>query len=343
MKVELELLKALFHSPEMEQAAIRIEGERIYRTSVGNKRYYSRKSGEKYLSLTSFLGATETNQPFLNRWRIEMGLELQSSEAADKYVQATADYGTALHTLIAEFIRKGEIQSFDVEIFALETFSGLGWGVRTIQAAIYDFVRDFAAIVQFFYDYSVSVLAVELPVFGELSGEVDANGNFARVATCIDLVVEMNEKLYTDKVAITDRKRERAIINLKSGRVVTDNHALQLAGEKALFNSLFGELVGNIETVYNLSPKDWRKEPTYTLTNQTSEHNKKRFAKMVEMGLLNGVFSMPKTEISLFSGKFVYGANPTDLLKNRPFADYFTERANQAEQADLDAAKETEA
>ena len=59
MKVELELLKALYAAPEMMGAATKIEGERIYRTNVGRKRYYSRKNTDfLYLSLTSFLSAT---------------------------------------------------------------------------------------------------------------------------------------------------------------------------------------------------------------------------------------------------------------------------------------------
>jgi hypothetical protein len=208
----------------------------------------------------------------------------------------------------------------DVELFAIEYFgrSEFGWGARTRQAAVAQFMKDFAAIAMFFYERRVVVNAVELPVFCDDLG----------LATCVDLVVEMDAKAYTDKTEHKDRERVKAIINLKSGRNITDTHALQLVGERDMFNSLFGAMIGRIDRVFILAPKDWTKEPSYTISEQTCEVATKRFYLMLEQARITGTMDLPHSQVQLFSGNFEMGADPRRILTGRAFMEYFMQESN---------------
>lgn len=59
----------------------------------------------------------------------------------------------------------------------------------------------------------------------------------------------------------------RALIDYKSGSNLYDDYAVQLG----MYWKAAEEQSFTIDRVYNWSPKDWRKEPTYTLTDQTAK------------------------------------------------------------------------
>ena len=262
MNVQIELLQALFQQPEFANKTAKIQGEKIFRVEIGGLRHYRRESGRLYKSLTTFLDAVMPSNRFLNSWRENMAVELGSAEKAAEYVQKTADYGTALHIAVAQYCRDNGVDWQDFEYWAQKQLQDSGFQNGTLSFALSELTRDFAAMLQFFHDYRVEVIAVELPVW------LDAG-----VATLIDLVVEMDAKNY-DKTPDDKRERVKAIINLKSGKSgFFESHVLQLVGEREMFNETYGEISGDIRRVYNLAPNDWKDKPTYKLKEQTNDSN----------------------------------------------------------------------
>jgi hypothetical protein len=308
MLVNIEAVEAVFASSEFNAKAAFLQTEKIFRTSVGSRRFYQRSEGQTYLSLTSFLGCVEPNKPFLNHWRIEKALELGSARKADEFVNCTAEYGTALHIIIGEFIRKGSMNIEEVKNYAIDYFTSLNWSFATVQAATSLFLKDFLSLAQFLHEKNAVVYGIEIPVW---SDEL-------MIATCIDLIVELD----------FNGKRQKAIINIKSGRQITDSHALQLAGEKILYNSLLGGTFGQIDLVFILAPNDWRKKPTYKLVNQTSENNKQRFLCLHQYALLNDVFKAQETPVLTYSGRLNYGEDTTSVIQIQQFNHYFSTQKN---------------
>jgi hypothetical protein len=295
MKQNIEVLQALYASPEMGESAMLLAGQRIFRTNFAGRRYYSDESGHTYASLTTLLSAV-VNQKFLNTWREEMAAEYGNAELVTQHVQATADYGTALHIAVADFVRNGKVNWSDVEdFFYFYLLDTIKVKPETVISATNELIKDLACIVQFFHEYKVVPLAVELPVFKKIGS--------GGLATCIDLVVNMEVKKQT----------HRAAINLKSGKKgFYESHGLQLAGEMMLYNETYGALTGNIEHFYNLAPKNFRKTPTYTLHSWDKEKETliKKFETYLQLATLYGVTAPPVNNRIMLYGETKFGESP---------------------------------
>lgn len=314
MKQQIESLQPLYLGDGFENT-FKLRGERIFRVEIGAGRHYRRENGQTYKSLTTFLDAVMPANRFLQNWREKLTADMGSVEKVEEFVQATADYGTALHIAVADFCRNGKVNWAEFDAWAFSYLSGMGMQPDTISAAHQELTKDFASMLQFLYDYEVKVLAVELPVW------LDSG-----VATLIDLVVEMNDKKYTEKTEKGKRNRHHAIINLKSGKKgFFESHILQLCGERAMFNTVFGsDLL--IEQVYNLAPTDWKTAPNYKIKNQTAEISDKKmddqFNFFVIIGKLRKVLDMPEKEFTVFLGETYYGANPADAMRVMGYDEY---------------------
>ena len=301
-----EQVNSLFSIPQYQIT------ERIYRVEIAGNRHYRRESGRLYKSLTTFLSAVMPQNRFLQTWREKMAADLGSAEKAAEYVQATADYGTLLHIAVADYSRFGGVEWQAFDTFVFEYLQNMKLEPGALAAAQKEVTKDFASILQFFHDYNVRVLAVEIPCFSEHG-----------IATLVDLVVEMDSKNY-DKTPAEKRERHRAIINLKSGKKgFFEEHIFQLAMERAMFNETYQE---DITEVYNLAPSDWKDKPTYKLKNQTDEIEAQKIEQQlyhfIELGKIRGVLSSPKKPVHVFTGKTEYGANPTDNLKTYQYNDF---------------------
>ena len=316
--VSPELLQAVYLSPEVAPVLYpMIEGARIYRTNISGRRYYRVSDGKIRVSLTTFIDYAQQygDVRFLNSWRDSMIEQLQNKALLDAYVQSTADYGTLLHIAVSELCKRGELDVWGKDglfyMFQAEA-TRLGWGYEVAQSAFNKFLKDFACVSKFFHDYEVRIIAVELPVFDDL------------LATCIDLVVEMNAKNYK-KTKPEKRERINALINLKSGKHTGDTHALQCAGEKRLFNFLYGELFPGFERTFILKPKDFEKEPGYDLIETTSEQFQAEFDALVALTKTKakGVLTLPRSLFFEITGKFVYGEDPSHLVKQKNFETHF--------------------
>jgi len=304
---QIELLQALFQQPEFASKTAKIQGEKIFRVEIGGLRHYRRESGRVYKSLTTFLDSVMPANRFLQQWKEKMAVELGGAEHANDYVQATANYGTGLHIAVAEYCRNGGVDWGEFENWAFQYLDSVGFKNGTLQSAHAELVKDFASMLQFFYDYRVEVIAVEIPVWLDCG-----------IATLIDLVVEMDEKNYTEKTPIENRKRTKSIINLKSGKKgFFETHVFQLEGERRMFNETYGNLIGEIKSVFNLAPNDWKGKPTYKLKDQTEEADEisEQFGMYVQIGKSRGVLSTPTKKFTIFTGKTGYGENPSDAMK----------------------------
>ena len=316
MQNEIELLKALFLEQGFEQKTLKIQGEKVYRVQIGGLRHYRRESGQIYKSLTTFLNAVMPANRNLENWKMNMAAELGSREAVDEYVGKTADYGTALHIATADYCRMNGVDWIEFEQRAYYMLQDAGLSTDSIEYALPEFIRDFASLVQFFHDYRVTVLAVEIPVWMEEG-----------VATLIDLVVEMDAKNY-DKTPIDKRERHHAIINLKSGKKgFYESHIMQLVGERMMFNQLYAESLGfEIEHVYNLAPSDWKEKPAYKIKNQTEtigfDNMVDQFGLFLQIGKARKVLTPPSKKYPVFTGRTEYGANPCDALTMHTYDEF---------------------
>lgn len=306
---QVEMLQALFVSEGFAAKTLKILGERVFRVEIGGLRHYRRANGRVYKSLTTFLGQIMPERRFLTNWRVRMAAEFSSAEAVDDYVEKTADYGSALHVAAADFAREGGVVWSDFEHRAFSMLSDAGLSADVLGYALPEFMRDFASLLQFFYDYNVEILAVEVPVWCKEGS-----------ATLIDFVVEMDAKLY-DKTPEDKRKRHKAIINIKSGKKgFFEEHALQLVGERLMFNQVFSKALGyEITEVYNLAPSNWRERPTYKIKQQTREIEKanldEQFRLFLRLGKLRGVLTTPERTFTIFTGQTKVGENPQDALQ----------------------------
>ena len=308
MQNEIELLKSLFLEQGFEQKTLKIQGEKVYRVQIGGLRHYRRKSGGIYKSLTTFLSAVMPSNRHLENWKMNLAAELGSREAVDEFVGKTADYGSALHIAAADYCRNNGVDWLEFEQQAHQMLADAGLSADSIEYALPEFIKDFACLVQFFHDYRVTVLAVEIPVWMEEG-----------VATLIDLVVEMDAKNY-DKTPPEKRERHHAIINLKSGKKgFFESHIMQLVGERMMFNHVYSESLGfEIEHVYNLAPSDWKEKPSYKIKNQTEtiglENMAEQFKLFLQIGKARKVLTPPSKKYPVFTGRTNYGENPCDAL-----------------------------
>ena len=313
MPNQIEMLQALFLEQGFAEKTLQITGEKVFRVEIGGLRHYRRESGRVYKSLTTFLDAVMPANRFLNGWREKMVAELGSPERVSEYVTATADYGTALHIATADYCRNAGVNWQEFEAWAVDYLHAAGIAVDSAAAEL---TKDFAACLQFFHDYAVQVIAVEIPVFLDQG-----------IATLIDLAVEMDAKNY-DKTPAEKRERIRAIINVKSGKGgFYESHVLQLVGERRMFNETFSEAIGyKIERVYNLAPKDWTTAPTYTIKDQTAAADAKEqeFSLLVQLATARGILDTPNRSFPVFIGQTKYGESPVDAMRIMSYDDFST-------------------
>jgi len=313
-----EELAALFIAPNSDQQLIKIASEKVFRVNWKGRRMYKRKDNSRlYTSLTTFLSSVMPPSKHLQGWRDDLAETLGGVDKVDEYVQATADYGTTMHVLIGEICQAGFADWDALYIRATELLIELGLPSKAVESATREVIRDTAAIVKFFADYEVNVISVEVPVF--------SNWGFA---TFIDLVVEMNDKCYTEKTPTEKRKRIKACINMKSGKKgFHDSHKYQLIGERMAWNETYGSFMP-ITEVFNLAPTDWKKEPSYKLACQTGfaddneGANTKVFGHWLAIAELKGDMKNPSSPIQVFEGVTKLGADPTNELKT-----YFSDKA----------------
>jgi len=287
--------------------------------SKGHRYYYKfNEFGEPefYPSTTTIISQTVRQSPHLVEWIANKGVE-----EAERYKQERANYGTFMHAQFQELLIN---KSYD-----LDSLKGKLKLYIDAQKLPSDFInyadelkKDVLAFAQFVMDYDVKPLAIEIAL-------VHPTWKYAGM---LDLPCTMKEK-------IGSKNRINAIIDFKSGRKgFYEDHEIQLHLYKELWNVNFNHL--KIDRVFNFSPKDWRKTPTYNLKDQTESKNAKKIPFLLELATiendkkenifvatngkisLEGKSDLSQNIISLTLSELIKTKAPKDKFETKPKIDF---------------------
>lgn len=220
--------------------------------SKGHRYYYKFDDDgtpEFYPSVTTILSQTLPKSEFLIKWIADKGIE-----EAERYKAERAAYGTFMHAQFEELIINRNYDLDDLKD-KLKNYIEIN---RLPADFIYyadDLKKDVLAFAQFVMDYDVKPLAVEIALVHPIY-------NYAGM---IDLPCTM-------LVKPGSTERINAIVDFKSGRKgFYEEMEIQLYMYKMMWEENFPDMP--ITRIYNFSPKDWRKKPTYKLKDQTNSPN----------------------------------------------------------------------
>lgn len=271
----VEEMKALF----FDSTALIEPNYRVYQLNSRGHRYYytcdENGTPTFYPSVTTIISQTVPQSPFLTKWIADMGYD-----AAEDYKLERAAYGTFMHGEFEELIIA---RSYDFDKLRDRLSAYMERERLPLSFIEYedDFKKDIMAFAQFVKDYDVRPLAVEVALVHKDYG----------YAGMIDLPCTMRAKIGGDE-------RIAAIVDFKSGRKgFYPDHEIQLGMYRELWNSNFPDKP--IQRVFNFSPKDWRKKPTYNLKEQTNSINIQKIPYLLQIAAIeDGKIDKQFTHIS---------------------------------------------
>jgi hypothetical protein len=252
--IHVEPVHAGFISPELPAPPVlrRVDGR-------GQRFYYTAtKDGSItiYPSVTSIIRTQMPMAPGLLRWWTDLGYD-----RAKEILSQKAHYGTLYHILCSKLLQAGTFELARTADF-IATYVAENNVDFDISDWEYELKRDLLSFAQFCAEKQVKVLAVEVPLLSERLG----------FAGTLDLVCEMT----------FNRKTVTAIVDIKSGKGgLYEEYEVQLEAYRQLWNDQVPTHQATM--LFNFSPKDWRKEPTYELKNQTESQNAFKWPLFLEM------------------------------------------------------------
>lgn len=257
---------------------------KVFQLNSKGHRYYYRfdENGqpEFFPSVTTILSQTLPKSPFLIDW-----IAAKGKDEAERYKAERAAYGTFMHAQFEELIIN-RVYNLDDLKGKLKTYIEVN---RLPDDFIYyadDLKKDVLAFAQFVIDYDVRPLAVEIALVHP----------YYRYAGMIDLPCSMKIRPCSDE-------RINAIVDFKSGRKgFYEDAEIQLHLYKMMWNVTFEQ--HPITHVFNFSPKDWRKKPSYNLKDQTDSPNAAKIPALLEIAAIedekrDNIFTAVSGSISL--------------------------------------------
>lgn len=218
----------------------------LRRVNTGSGRHYYTITDDGikfYASWTTVIKRICGTSEHLVKWIADKGYE--ESRA---YMEERAHYGTIMHIIIGKFLEKGSYRIEAVHSEASMYLFNNKLDISLAEQWTPDLKSDLLAFAQWVADKDVEVIACELPL----------TYNEHAIAGTIDLVCNLT----------FNKQRVRAIVDFKSGRKgFFVEHKYQLHGYRMMWNENFPETP--IDMVFNWSPKDWTKAPSYNFENQT--------------------------------------------------------------------------
>lgn len=296
-----EEMKALF----FDSTALIEPGYKLFQLNSNGQRYYylfdDTGTPKFYPSVTTILSQTLPKSPFLINWIAEKGIE-----EAERYRDERAAYGTFMHAAFEELLIN--------RVYDLDGLKDKLKAYIENKSLPNDFIyyadqlkKDVLAFAQFITDYDVKPLAVEIALAHPIG-----------YAGMIDLVCTM-------LVRPGSNERINAIVDFKSGRKGFSEEAeIQAHFYKKMWEENYPDT--SIERVYNFSPKDWRKNPTYNLKNQTDSPNALKIPALLELASIenekkDNVFTVVSGVIDLDSdsnlNENITSLTLSDLVKSK--------------------------
>lgn len=296
-----EEMKALFFDSDAIQEPL----YKVYQLNSKGYRYYYRfdekGNPEFYPSVTTILSQVMPKSPHLIKWIAGKGLE-----EAERYKMERASYGTFMHGVFQRLLISRE---YDLDNLRNELAAYIE-SERLPSDFIYytdDLKKDVLAFAAWVMDYDVHPLAIEIAL-------VHPDKKYAGM---LDLPCTMLEKP-------DSKNRIRALVDFKSGRNgFYEDNEIQLHLYLDMWNVNFPDKP--INRVFNFSPKEWRKYPSYNFKDQTDSPNAAKIPAIlaiaaIEDGKKDNIFTSISGIVSLSNKNLMDNVKVmtlSDVIKNR--------------------------
>jgi hypothetical protein len=268
--------------------ALRLPPYQLYRLNnhQGGRFYYKLNEENEpvfFMSVTNMISATMPTSPQLIEWMVGMG----SKEAADKYANERAVYGTFMHMKFTELLinRQLGIETMIEDLKACMEAEKIP--LSNLDKWSKDIKKDILGFAQFLIEHKVKPLAIEVVLANEEDGYAGA----------VDLVCSMGmiENGYFGEVYKTTCKggekgdpkiskgwvEFKAIVDYKSGRKgFWEEHEIQLQSYEEMVNQNLGITV---DRLFNYAPTDWRSTPAFKLKDQTESRSRNKLPHLVKL------------------------------------------------------------
>lgn len=225
--------------------------KKLFRVNFKGFRLYIEPEPFQYYSgLTGALGsATFKGDPAekrLKNWR-ESFIDSMGKDAADNYVDLTADFGTLLHMALVTIKEERQINWAEEKEKAEEYFinaymkKGMEPDHYVINKMVYEYQKHVGSLMQFIYERVHSIHAIEVPATWEAM----------RIATPIDLVCDCRPTPKGEFV--------RTTINMKTSNQITPHHLIQASCELMMWNETYQNLEAENTAILRTMGK-WREK-----------------------------------------------------------------------------------
>ena len=297
----VEEIRAVYFNAD----ALKEPAYRLFQLNSDGHRYYYRfnDAGEPefYPSVTTLLKQVMPTAPALLDWMIANGKD-GSTEKRD----LAAAYGTFMHGEFEKLIinRRYDFDSVPAALLAYMERENLP--EKVFAEWLPKVRKDVLAFAQFIKDWNVKPLAVEIGLY---------HPKF-HYAGCLDLPCVMTDP--------KTGKSFTALVDFKSGRKgFYEEHELQLHLYKDAWNCWYESMP--ITRVFNFSPKDWRKAPTYNLKDQTDSVNAKKLPYLLALATIedekrDNTLTIVRGVLDLDNGKIadnILTLSLADLIKTK--------------------------